>query len=675
MTRDTIIQAIAGGVVAASTAVSGVLAVGLTNSLSVHKLGYNNNLQESDPPEVALGIALGPMRGVFVNALWMRAESLKEEGKYYELIDLASSITRLQPRWPAAWTFHAWNLSYNVSVTTQTPEERWLWVSAGIDLLRQRGARFNPNSLLIHKELGWIFLHKVQGYTDDANSYYKRQLAVEWTEILGVPPATGSVTDFTVMLDTWKEWMGKVASAPDTFDTLLRELSEEDTRLRSEDPIAPRVRALIADLSAAGWSLDSGTLRRRQFHVSLGGSVQGRGAVSRLEGKDRALFDIANDKSRAEAWERLLPTLRKRVLIDEYNMDPVLMEWYTERFGPIDWRHPAAHALYWSTKGSEGALKKVTEGNRRDYDFLNTDRIAIQAIQELYRSGEVFFDYTGYVVNPRGTNQDYFPLPHPYFIHSYQDILEHYKDTIRSGIFENEGERLLYTVYNAGYENFIKDAIRYFYRRGDKARAEEYKNNMGSWGKLNWNDPTKVEHYAKPIDEFIIEELKDRMDSPSVASTETAAALHGAFVDGLIGGNTELFKSNVDYARIVHAYYFSKMGRDSTVDREADGPKAIYMPKDFDAYAGAIYSNLLLSLNLDSMIDLYQKTPDGIRGYAYSVLVERLKPAMDEAGTNLAVSFDEAFPKPANLEEVERKRAEAIQEFMNENNRGAAEQR
>ena len=76
-------------------------------------------------------------------------------------------------------------------MATETPEERWQWVDSGIRLLRDEGIPQNPNDMLMHKELAWIFLHKVQGVTDDANQYYKRKIAEEWTVALGPPPPPG----------------------------------------------------------------------------------------------------------------------------------------------------------------------------------------------------------------------------------------------------------------------------------------------------------------------------------------------------------------------------------------------------------------------------------------------------------------------------------------------------
>jgi len=140
------------------------------------------------PPGVALASALGSFRGMAVNYMWYRIEMLKRDGKFFEANSLAHWITTLQPRFPQVWSFHAWNMAYNISVTTNTPEERWDWVSQGIDLLREEGVVHNPNDMLIHKELAWIFLHKIQAFADDAHWHYKLQLAAEWHELLGPPP-------------------------------------------------------------------------------------------------------------------------------------------------------------------------------------------------------------------------------------------------------------------------------------------------------------------------------------------------------------------------------------------------------------------------------------------------------------------------------------------------------
>ena len=78
MTRDSVIQCVAAAVLVASLTASGVLATRLSNSAAVHRLVYTDTAEKGAPPEVALGIAMGAFRGIFVNYLWMRANALKE---------------------------------------------------------------------------------------------------------------------------------------------------------------------------------------------------------------------------------------------------------------------------------------------------------------------------------------------------------------------------------------------------------------------------------------------------------------------------------------------------------------------------------------------------------------------------------------------------------------------
>ncbi|MFO0376359.1 MAG: hypothetical protein ACK51N_04855, partial [bacterium] len=181
MKRDSNVILLAVAVIVVGLGASCLLAVQIAASAGRHQLVYTDRAEEGITPEEALGIAAGAFRGVVVNFLWIRAQELKQDGKHYEAVDLAKTITRPQPRFPRVWAFHAWNLAYNISVATQTPGERWQWVNAGIRLLRDQGIPANPSDMLLHRELAWIFLHKIQGMADDANGHYKRAMAYEWT--------------------------------------------------------------------------------------------------------------------------------------------------------------------------------------------------------------------------------------------------------------------------------------------------------------------------------------------------------------------------------------------------------------------------------------------------------------------------------------------------------------
>lgn len=135
---------------------------------------------ENAPPVLAFTtVALGGFRGLICNALWIRAMELQDDGKYFEMVQLADWITKLQPYFSTIWVVQAWNMAYNISIKFDKPEDRWMWVSRGIELLRDQGLKYNPKETLIYRELSWFYQHKIGSYLDDAQMYYKYKWASE----------------------------------------------------------------------------------------------------------------------------------------------------------------------------------------------------------------------------------------------------------------------------------------------------------------------------------------------------------------------------------------------------------------------------------------------------------------------------------------------------------------
>jgi hypothetical protein len=144
------------------------------------------NALENAPPVLAFTtVALGGFRGLIANALWIRANDLQNDDKFFEAAQLASWITDLEPSFTQVWLFQGWNMAYNISVKFKDFPDRWRWVERGIELLRDEGLRYNPDDLLIHRELAWFFQHKMGQNLDDANSYYKQQWAMEMMPLFG----------------------------------------------------------------------------------------------------------------------------------------------------------------------------------------------------------------------------------------------------------------------------------------------------------------------------------------------------------------------------------------------------------------------------------------------------------------------------------------------------------
>lgn len=610
---------------------SGFFGTAITNSAGRNELSYTDRAEDGDPPMVALGVAMGAMRGIFVNYLWIRATNAKEEGQFYEAVELAGWITRLQPRLPQVWTFHAWNMAYNISVTTQTPQERWGWVNSGIQLLRNEGIRANPNDMHMHKELAWIFLHKIAGYTDDSNQYYKQQFAYEWQNILGRKPLIDPEhRDRDSVIQLYVDWIQPIVDAPATRKGL------EALNPKSEQ---------IAKMYESGMGEDLGQRFLERYTLQDEIKRAGRiGSVMRVAGPKTRAFQAIQEKFKDEqAWTDLVNHVRKRVLMDDYFMEPVRMVQQIRKFGPIDYRLPSAHALYWGSRGTDVGQMQVNEHNADSLDFLNAFRLVMQSIQDLWRFGDVYFNY----LDVHEQRVAYYQgVPNPYFVPTYGGMLE--EIVAQSGLFE--ADRRPYRQFSAGYENFLKDSIRFFYRRGDHVQAEYWFDVLRNWPGQNMNDPARIDEMALSLKDFSEKQIFDSMGSPQVAVSEVSGALQGAYYSGLMVGNIDVFNAQWAYARSAHAYFFSEQF--SIVVAASDKARMEYMDRDFPFLAGNFFVNVLTSLGPAEAEILYGNAPNDLRQYAYDALRTRFKGFVDQLEANGdSEPFDLIFPVPDGMEE------------------------
>lgn len=609
---------------------SGVMTSVVAASVGRNELSYTDRAEDGDPPAVALGIAMGAFRGLFVNYLWIRATNAKEEGRYFEAVELARNITRLQPRFPRVWVFHAWNLSYNISVTTQTPEERWEWVSAGIRLLRDEGLRANPNDMLMHKELGWIFLHKVGGYTDDSNQYYKRQMAYEWQNILGGrPEVPADRRDRDSVIEIYAQSVQDIVDAPDTRDALRR-----------TNPGADAI--LSAFETRLGENAGYDFLRRNQLHEELVRAGQLAFIGDASGPKTNAFIRLKEEFTSPADWRAAVLHVRKRVLIDNYNMEPVRMVQTVRKYGPIDWRLPAAHSLYWAARGTDVGRMEVTENNTDALDFVNAYRIVLQSVQELWRFGDMYFNYLDAHEQRQGV---YFVAPNAYFVPTYGSMFREVVEA--SGRYEPDRRTL--RPFSSGYENFLRDAVRYFYRRGDRAQADYWFQVFRTWEGQNLYDPTRIEEASLSLDDFVEKQLFESYGSPQVATSEVYGALQGAYIEGLLQGDRERFNGLFTYARSVHAYFMQQQLRD--VVAGANTGRMEFMDRDFTFVAGLALTNVIGMLGPEEAELVYFYAPEDLRRYAYDAINARFRAGITAmAQNNQSEPFDALFPEPPGME-------------------------
>ena len=426
---------------------------------------------ENAPPSLAFAtVAMGAFRGLVVNILWMRADNLKMEGKFFDARQLAEWITTLQPRFAAVWDFHAWNMAYNISVAIPNtqPEERWRWVRNGYELLRDRAIPLNPKSILLYRSLAWIFQHKIGDIADDCNRYYKKEIAMGMRSILGERP------DHALF--------DRLAAAPRTLDQALAD---------------PQVAQFIADLQQAD-AVFADRTKLVSHYLSL------RQNPARFDKKAFEVIDFWRDKPALAAFDTFA---RAEKLRSEWKFDIDFMIELNRRYGavnpvnseqtyPLNWEHPAAHAIYWAALG----LKKAGRPEQYRIDEKNTDRIVFHSLQMLYRSGRVVL----YEEPEQGTSVFLLPDLRMFDVcdRFWLEIIKKYEE------FEGGNPKAV----RGGHKNFLENALVMFYQAGHTAKAAQIYRRLQTEYEFDEQGFVRNE-YKVPMMTFIRNALKEELQS------------------------------------------------------------------------------------------------------------------------------------------------------------------
>ena len=137
------------------------------------------------PPGVAISnVFLGPFRNLIINTLWLRMDRLQKQGKFFEMVQLADWILRVQPENATVAQYLAWNMAYNITVTQQNYDSRRRWIKKALETLHT-AMKYNPNDPILYREMAWIYQHKLGDEMDNASAYYKLKIAEENFRIFG----------------------------------------------------------------------------------------------------------------------------------------------------------------------------------------------------------------------------------------------------------------------------------------------------------------------------------------------------------------------------------------------------------------------------------------------------------------------------------------------------------
>lgn len=505
------------------------------------------------PPDIAFAQAgLGTFRALATTVLWSRASRLQREENYFESMRLADWITRLQPRFSKVWEFYATNMTYNISVATHTPQERWLWVQAGIEMLRKRGIPLNPGKANLYAELSRFFSDKIGGTNDEAHLYYKRQLAGKWHDLLGEPPA-GSAQEkadwFRPVAEAYSSYIGS-RGAKGALERLQENVKGTEILLREirAMKIEPgkELLRLLAAQEAAEKLEDLGV----EFPPA-----------------DREFNEWVLKNRGAAPYRELLAFLRARALADDYGMEPPWMLRLMEKSGwdistgkavalSLDWRHPAAHALYWAELGLHRSrtMTKIDE-----FSVAQTRHYYRAALGELAMNGKLEYDRdSGYYLRSAQTD----------CIEAYRLALLDSARTMQSDAaaappghdhehpgHQHEPPPGTRRHPGAGHGHFLGWATRAFYFRGQRSLAGAYYERLRELVKKEPGQaPVPIDPGAA-LDDFIVATLvsSDGLGKPAIARPVVEQLLLRAVHEGYAAGQDTTAALFLSTGRKIHA--------------------------------------------------------------------------------------------------------------------------
>lgn len=388
-------------------------------------------LENAPPVLMFTTVALGGFRGLIANALWIRANDMQESGKYFEMVQLADWITKLQPTIVTVWVHQAWNMAYNITVKFPDHEDRWIWVRRAIELLRDHAIKYNPKEPLIYRELGWIFQHKMGHYMDDATETYKKN-----------------------------------------------------------------------------WGLE----------------------MNKLFGRKNANFEELLNPQTPEQHERA------RQVREVYKMDPVVMKEVDQRYGPLEWRLPEAHAIYWGFFG----LEKCSSEPLKKEEFITLRRLIFQGLQTAFHRGRIIYP------SPQSEMFIYGPN---------LEIVKHVSDAY---LEQAELETDKNTAILTGHRNFLTTAVYFLYSYGRNTAAREW------YGYLKEKYPEAPGTQGKSMEEYAFDRIQEEAGStdPNRMRAVLEGYLEQHFIDLAIGEEDHAAVM-LQIARALRERYMKTIGEQS----------------------------------------------------------------------------------------------------------------
>lgn len=247
------------------------------------------------------------------------------------------------------------------------------------------------------------------------------------------------------------------------------------------------------------------------------------------------LDELFNPKS-PEALQRL------EILTNRFKMDPVFLKQVNEKYGPLEWRLPESHAIYWAALGLEKARLYPTKV--KPDDLMQLRRAVYQSMQLSFQRGKLTSD-------PYSRTFDFGPN---------LEIIQKVSDAYEQAMIDEPGMKV--NIQNA-HRNLIINAAYFLYESDRIPEALKWYRILGE------KYPDKPLISSQPgslpnkitLEEFALARIVE--DVSETSRDRVRAAIQGQTLTSyreLILGNKKRYEGLQHLTRILRATYMKKIG-------------------------------------------------------------------------------------------------------------------
>ena len=264
--------------------------------------------------------------------------------------------------------------------------------------------------------------------------------------------------------------------------------------------------------------------------------------MTNVFGKGKPVLDELIHPASEDAWKRLT------VLTNTYKMDPRFMQEVDERYGPLEWRLPEAHAIYWAALGLKVATNNPTK--TKPEDLITLRRVIYQSMQLSFQRGRL--------------------VPNP-FVQSFEfgpnlDIIPKVSAAYEQAAVEDEknSDHIL-----RAHRNFLRDAVYFLYEHNRLSEAGRWFKYLGA----QYPDKTildgKTNSFPRNLtmDEYAVARVAE--DVGETDRNRVESAVEGMLVSAYLSlaiDEDERYSGFKNLARKLHTTYMSKItGREDAI--------------------------------------------------------------------------------------------------------------